>query len=163
MRHDGEKTEDKFQILVPNSRESSHPKRGDVMLSLDDELAYVEVKFCGSRTVNQVRPIKFITCAIWAPQQDCWYVLAPDQQVLFAARKNRGHHTEIPFECMNFSLSSLTPEFYTKTSSGDLEAAIHSAIRRGREAKQLKELMDALFKEITELKKRYVEAVGSVE
>lgn len=128
IRLEGQGAEAAFLKLVPGSRPSTNAKLGDVLVVVDGAEHFVEIKECHanygvSGTINQVRAIKFITCVIWAPSRDCWYVLSPDQLVLLASTKSRGQHTEIPFECMNLSLDSipsnctrrrLTPNSLTK-------------------------------------------------
>lgn len=169
IRQEGQDAEKTFLVLVPNSRLSDNAKLGDVIVTLDDSTEhYVEVKECHATTVqagtiNQVRAIKFITCVVWAPNQQRWYILSPDQLVRLAATKNRGQHTEIPFESMNFTLRTLPDEFHSKATDAELASAVQAAIRRGNASAGLKELMQSLQKEIVKVKDRYIEEVLSLD
>jgi hypothetical protein len=140
IRNEGEGAKEAFLQFVPGSRASDNAKRGNVLVAVDGEEHYVQIREChysegkGGDTINQVRPIKFITCVVWAPNLNRWYVLAPDQLVRLAASKNRGHHNEIPFECMQFSLRSLSAEYHITSSDSELAAKVQTAIRRGAAA-----------------------------
>lgn len=110
IRGEGNAAEKRFFELVPGSLACRNAKEGDAIVPIDGANYFVEVKECHAElgkggTINQVRAIKFITCVVWAPNHDCWYVISPDQLVQIAAGKSRGQHTEIAFECMNLSLT----------------------------------------------------------
>ncbi len=164
IRREGEGAEQAFLRLVPSSRGTDDARRGDVIVTVDGIDHYVEVKECHASvgqggTVNQVRPIKFIACVIWAPNQGCWYILSPDQLVLLAATKKRGQHTEIPFECMNFTLGSLPEHLHSRASDAELGVTVLAAIRRGAKAEKMSGLMSALLRDIRAIKNKYIEAV----
>ncbi len=164
IRHEGDHALQAFLRLVPGSRESDNAKLGDAIVKADGAEYYVEVKECHASageagTINQVRPIKFIPCVVWAPNQQSWYILSPDQLVLLAATKKRGQHTEIPFESMNFTLSSLPAEYHSKASDDELGAKVVAAIRRGIGAENMKDLMQSLMADIVAIKMKYIEAV----
>lgn len=130
---------------------------------VDSRKEYVEIKESHAKpgkpaTINQVRAIKYTCCVIWAPNRDCWYVISPDQLVHIAAKKERGQHTEIPFECMNFTLGFLNEnhDLCTKCSkNSDLAEKVTAAIRRGRDNKVLSCLMSSLLDEIQTLRDKY--------
>lgn len=140
---------------------------------IDNRKEYVEIKECHAEpgkqqaTINQVRAIKYTCCVIWAPKwapnRDCWYVISPDQLVHIAAKKERGQHTEIPFECMNFTLGFLDDnhDLCTKCKDSDLAKEVTAAIRRGRDNKVLSCLMRSLLGEIQTLKNKYFKRVQS--
>lgn len=161
IRNEGKPAEQAFLRLVPGSRPSDIAKLGDVVVALDCAEHYVEVKHCDSvgESINQVRAIKFIPCVIYAPRRNSWYILSPDQLVRLAATKSRGHHNEIPFECMNFTLGSLSDDFHSKATDAELATKLHAAIRRGAAASNLQELMTSLLQEISTVKSRYIDAV----
>lgn len=168
IRREGQGAEAAFLRLVEASRTSDNAKLGDVIVRVDAADHYVEVKEChaaqgGGGTINQVRAIKFITCVVWAPNQHCWYILSPDQLVRLASTKSRGQHTEIPYECMNFTLGSLPDDFHSKATDAELNAKVAAAIRRGAAAGDLRELMHLLLIEIIAVKTRYIEAVREVD
>lgn len=166
IRGEGDNAEKRFLQLVDGSKKSTIQKRGDVIVVVDGAESYVEVKEChagldksGSATINQVRAIKYIPCVIWAAARDRWYVLSPDSLVRLAAEKNRGQHTEIPFESMNFSLDSVDDGFHVIASDATLKAEVEDAVRRGRKASHLQELMSDLQSELVALKSRFIELV----
>jgi hypothetical protein len=164
IRLEGEGAVRAFLSLVPGSRPSDNAKLGDAIVRGDGSDHYVEVKECHASageggTINQVRPIKFIPCIIWAPNQECWYILSPDQLVLLAATKKGGQHTEIPFESMNFALGSLSGKYHSKAKDSELGAKVLAAIRRGVKAENMKELMASLLDDIIAIKMKYIEAV----
>jgi len=159
------KAEDYFIKLVTGARRSDLAKHGDVVMTVDGDTAYVEIKACraelGRGTINQVRAIKYICCVIWAPKHRCWYVISPDQLVRLAAKKNRGQHTEIPFECMTLSLNKRLPkDLYTKCTDQQLATTVEGAIRRGRENVNLHDMMCRLLVDIESIKERYLNEVN---
>ncbi len=164
IRNQGDKAESRFVELVPGSRLSEVAKRGDAMTVVDGDEVYIEVKECHAAagkngTINQVRAIKYICCVIWAPGHGCWYVVSPDQLVALAATKERGQHTEIAFESMNFSLHQLAEGFCTTCDDEGLAEAVLEAVRSGRRNAELGEAMRELLEEIQDLKQRYVARV----
>ena len=164
IRGEGHKAEVEFVKLVDGARFSDKSKRGDVIVHVDGKDFYVEIKECHAKpgktgTINQVRPIKYICCVIWAPEQGCWYVLSPDQLVRFAAEKPRGHHNEIPFECMNFSLRSLDEKYHTKCKGKNLAKVVVETVRRGETHASLRALMNDAFQEIRAMSEKYKQAV----
>ena len=166
IRNEGRKAEHRFTELVREARPSDSFRRGDAIVTVDGQNAYVEVKECHANigkggTINQVRAIKYICCVIWAPNHDCWYVISPDQLVRLAATKDRGQHTEIPFECMNFSLTSIPDNLHTKCKDGQLTETVQEAIRRGRRNTGLHEMMRRLLEEVKSIKERYRNEVSS--
>ena len=167
IRLEGQDAERRFTNLVPDSRESDQAKKGDAIVTLDGIDSFVEIKEChaaanSSGTINQVRAIKYICCVIWAPNHDCWYVIAPDQLVGVAAGKARGQHTEIPFESMNFGLKGLPDHLHTKCSDAELGEVVRKAIRRGRERTDIADAMKEMLLEIQALKERYRERIISL-
>ena len=138
------------------------------VMTVDGRREYIEIKQCGKlgrfgKQVNQIRVIEYICCAVWAPNRDCWYVISPDQLVSIATRKERGQHTEIPFECMNLTLRFLDENhnFCMKCKDGDLAQTVTAAIRRGRDNKVLSCLMHSLLVEIQSLRDEYLKRVQS--
>jgi len=134
------------------------------MVRVDGEDAYIEVKECHaapgrSGTINQVRAIKYITCVVCAPKHGCWYVISPDQLVGIAATKNRGQHTEIPFECMNFGIPNIPTELHTKCGDKELSDVVHEAVRRGKRHAEVQKAMSDLLREIQDLRTRYATSV----
>lgn len=168
IRGEGDAGEQAFLRLVSGSRASDNAKLGDVIVKVDGVEHYVEVKECHAGagetgTINQVRSIKFIPCVVYAPIQRCWYVLSADQLVHLAASKERGQHTEIPFESMNFSLRSLDAQYHSKVADAGLADAVVAAIRRGEQASDEKALMASLLAEIEAIKKKYIKAIHDLE
>ena len=57
-----------------------------------------------SNTVNQVRAVKDVPL-IYSPPTDEWFVVPADAIVALVAEKDRGQHTENPFESATMSLN----------------------------------------------------------
>lgn len=164
IRNQGRRAEERFIRLVNGACRSDSSKRGDAIVVVDNREEYIEIKEChaGPRaggTINQIRAIKYICCVIWAPERSCWYVVSPDRLVYLAASKPRGQHTEIPFECMNFSLDYLEkrPELHERCTDDGLCETVIRAIRSGRENIELSSMMSCLLEEIESLKTKYKE------
>lgn len=164
IRGEGQKAKVEFLKLVDGARLSDNPKRGNVIVQVDGNDFYVQIREChakpgGTGSINQVRPIKYICCVVYAPLQGCWYVLSPDQLVRFAAEKPRGHHNEIPFECMNFSVRSLDEKYHTKCNGKNLEKVVVEAVRRGETHASLRALMNDALQEIRTISEKYKRSV----
>jgi hypothetical protein len=167
IRNTGQKAESLFLELVGTARPSDAPRRGDAIVEVDGHDHYVELKECHASpgkggTINQVRAIKYITCVIWAPKYAKWFVLSPDQLVSLASTKNRGQHTEIPFESMTIRLANLGDQFHETADDRELEDVVTRAIQRGEAASAaMKELMPQLLDEIDQLKRKYLQLAAN--
>ncbi len=67
----------------------------------------VEIKRATSNTLNQVRPVKYITLVAYHEPSSTWYVIPAHVVVAEASRKGRGQHTENPFESCTLTLARL--------------------------------------------------------
>jgi hypothetical protein len=67
----------------------------------------VEVKAASSYTLNQVRATKYITLVVYEGRTEDWYVVPAHEVVRLVSRKQRGQHTENPFESATLSLNNL--------------------------------------------------------
>ena len=167
IRNEGQDAEDHFIRLVAAARASDLAKAGDAIVTVDGEDSYIEIKECHavvgkSGTINQVRAIKYITCVVWAPGHGWWYVISPDQLVGIAAAKNRGQHTEIPFESMNFGIPNIPSDLHTRCADAELSDAVHEAVRRGRRRSDIQKAMAELLQDIQSLRSRYSHRVQQV-
>lgn len=109
---------------------------GDVVL---DGEHLVEIKTASSNTVNQVRAVKYLTLAVYAPPTGSWLIVPADEIVRIASTRTRGQHTENPFECMTLSVRGLK-EF--QVPADDLRAATLSAIARSEARPDMREAME---------------------
>ena len=164
IRNEGAGAEARFLELVPGATPSDNPKRGDVIVPVDGDDHYVEIKECRSDggTINQVRAIKYICCVIWAPERGGWFVISPDQLVAIAANKDRGQHSEIPFECMNFSLNSLPGDLHSICDDAGLAERVTTAIRRGEQNGDIKRQMVKLHEQLRHLVATYRDAIRAL-
>ena len=96
IRHEGDNAKNLFRRLVTNVRRSNDFSAGDTEVNIDGNWHHVDVKDCTSNTINQVRPIRYQTLVIY--NEGVWFVIPPQEVVHLAAQKERGQHTEIPFE-----------------------------------------------------------------
>jgi hypothetical protein len=163
IRGEGNDAEERFLRHVPNSQRSEHAKSGDVTVAVDGERGcFVEIKENkkGS-TINQVRAIKYITCAVWSPKEpDGWYVLPPDYLVRVAAGKPRGQHNEIAFECMNLNTNAIERKYFC--TDKQLAGRVANAIRQGAAHPELADAMRRLDADLQALKARYVAEVAKL-
>ncbi len=86
----------------------------------------VEIKRASSATLNQVRATKYITLAALEVGTGVWYVVPAHEVVRAVGRKQRGQHTENPFESATLSLRNLTA-FRVPDPSGLREAVLAAA------------------------------------
>ena len=68
----------------------------------------IEVKKVSSGTLNQVRPIRFLTVVARDTSSSVWFVLPAERILTAAIRKPRGQHTENALECCTLSLSDFS-------------------------------------------------------
>ena len=165
IRREGQDGEEAFLNAVPHSRTTDSAKRGDVRVLCDGVDAYIEVKSCHAATgkagtLNQVRAIKYIPLVVFAPARDTWYVLPAHALVRLAADKQRGQHTEIPFESMNLALNASLDSFGCTT--GELPDRVHEAVRADRAFVLLRRQMERLLKDISDLRDSHRAAVRAL-
>ncbi len=86
----------------------------------------VEIKLATRNTLNQVRPVKYITLVAYYKPAGAWYVIPAHIVVAEASRKGRGQHTENPFESCTLSLARL--ERYRLENQSNLRASTLEAI-----------------------------------
>lgn len=99
----GVEAESRF-ILLTGATPALRAADGDALL----EGNLVEVKGATSTTLNQVRATKYITLVAYDARTDDWYVVPAHEVVRQVSRKQRGQHTENPFESATLSLRNLT-------------------------------------------------------
>lgn len=155
----GTPAEIRFLDFVRNSRKSDINNHKVTIVSVDSMDCIVEIRYCGASTINQIRPIKFIPCAVWASKQQHWHVFSPVDLVRLAMDKGRGQHNEISFECMNLTLSAnpLTPP--RPCTDKKLDKTVCEAIRHGLQYPNLPILMAELKDKIESLGADYKERV----
>lgn len=159
IRREGDKAVTRFRQFVAGSKDTDDQKRGDAVVSVDGEDHYVEIKECHaaahrSGTLNQVRPIKYIPLVVDAPERGCWYVIPANELVRIAATKERGQHTEIPFECMNLTLRQLEDKGF-ECADNKLSQTVIEAVRQGKQEEALQRLMVELLEKVRELGQGY--------
>ena len=64
---------------------------------------FVVAKTVGAGTINQIRPHWCVPLILWHSVQNTWYLVSAAEVLRLAAQKNRGQHTESPFECCNLN------------------------------------------------------------
>ena len=163
IRLQGETAEKFFRRLVPSAQPPHSESRGDARITVDGQEYHVEIKECHalpgrSGTINQIRPIKYITLVVYAPRRECWYVVPPNDLVYLAAQKSRGQHTEIPFECMNLTIRQLDDQGF-KCIDADLPARVFEAVRKGKRDAETRKTMTNLFSAIKALRQEYKQKI----
>ena len=158
IRGEGTKAEQRFRQLVPFAGPRHSERSGDATVTVDGHEHHVEIKMCRTSTINQIRPIKFIVLAVYAPNRGCWYVVPPNDLVHIAARKDRGQHTEIPFECMNLTISQLDDQGF-KCIDEDLPERVREAVRKGERDTETRKIMEELLIVIKKLNRMYKQKI----
>ena len=69
---------------------------------------FVVVKTVGAGTLNQIRPHWCVPLILWHSVENTWYLVSATEILRLAAQKNRGQHTESPFECCNLNFREVT-------------------------------------------------------
>lgn len=132
---EGSNAEDRFCSLTGASP-APRSRGGDALL--DGHL--VEVKKTTGRTVNQVRAVKYLPVAVFSEPSATWYVIPAHQIVVAVARKQRGQHTENPFESTTLDLSN----FYdtaVRDPASNLKSVTLAAIAASGEFPELHDVM----------------------
>jgi len=101
IRSEGQGAEDLFIQLVSGARASDKAKLGDAIVTVDRKDDYVEIKECHaatgkSGTIHQVRAIKYICCVVWAPNRECWYVVAGSMTVQATCESGKRRRASSP-------------------------------------------------------------------
>jgi len=99
----------------------------------------VEVKSASSFTLNQVRATKYITLVAFEVGTGDWYVVPAHEIVRGVSRKQRGQHTENPFESATLSLRNLTA--FRLTDPSVLRTAVLNAVASSEKYPRLREEM----------------------
>ncbi len=147
----GNKAEDLFRSLT-SSLKPGEARLGDAVKNGN----YAEVKKVSGDTLNQVRAVKYTTLVAYDAENDAWYVVPACDVVALIAGKERGQHTENPFESSTLSLRNLGPY---KVSSGNLSAAWDAAVVKSDGKPLLKQKMKDVLQECKDLSTAHKNAV----
>lgn len=139
----GNQVETEFRRLTGATR-SNRAADGDAVVDGWN----VEVKKASSNTLNQVRAVKFIPLVAKDTRDGQWYVISAPNVVKLVAGKERGQHTENPFESATLNIQNLS-QFQVKES--DLLNAVRNAIREANDAPALHALMKEILAESKKL------------
>ena len=150
----GNKAEDLFRSLT-SSLKPTEAVLGDAVKNG----IYAEVKKVSGDTLNQVRAVKYITLVAYDADLDNWYVVPACDVVALIAGKERGQHTENPFESATLSLRNLGPY---KVSSTDLSSAWAAAVQKSDGKPLLKQKMKDVLKECKDLSTAHKNAVRAL-
>lgn len=155
IRNEGEPAENAFlQVLGDKAKPSDNAKKGDRRFFHKGNWHYVEIKHCEMSTINQIRAIKCIPVVVFSPDKAPrrWAVLSPKAVTKLIIERQRGQHTEIPFECAALSRNNLPDEAWC--ADAELEQRLRSALDDPATGK-LKSVMDELLVEIKALCEKY--------
>ena len=130
----GRPTEQRFRELT-GAAPADDSSIGDAVLYGQ----HIEVKRASTDTINQVRPIRYVTLVVYSPPTDSWYVIPASDVVRFAHAKTRGQHTVNPFECCTLSLSKMGE--YRVRRVRDLKRSVRQAIETADRHPELRTLM----------------------
>ena len=151
---EGEKVEQAFRDFT-GARKPERRVDGDAIL--DD--TFIEVKKVSSRTVNQVRAVRFIplVCCKVEPTRQ-WYVVAAHEVVRLVAAKERGQHTANPFESTTLSLGKLG----SSVSDEDLLSRVRQAINDDKNCPKLEAEMKQVRAKCEKLAKLSLKRVRAI-
>lgn len=155
IRHSGDYAEERFVAAVHGSWYSTDSSAGDVAMFYNGRERFVEIKSCGGRTVNQVRPMKWLPLAVLHRPTDIWHVLSAPEQVNLACYRSRGQHTELPWECCQLGLP-----FGEQCRDVGLAAAIARAFDEGDDDLERYETMRVLNQRLAELRHEVKERIA---
>jgi hypothetical protein len=130
----GRSTEERFLLLTGASK-ASKAALGDAVLNEHS----IEVKHASSNTLNQVRPVKYITLVAFHAPSDSWYVVPAHDVVILASTKKRGQHTENPFESVTLNTGTLSR--FQLAHEKELRQRVLDAINEAAKYPQLREEM----------------------
>jgi len=150
----GNKAEDLFRTFT-SSQKPTEAVLGDAVKNG----IYAEVKKVSGDTLNQVRAVKYITLVAYDADRDDWYVVPACDVVALIAVKERGQHTENPFESATLSLRHLGPY---KVSSSDLSTAWAAAVQKSDGKTLLKQKMKEVLQECKNLSATHKMAVRAL-
>jgi len=120
----------------------------------------VEIKKANGGTVNQVRPARYTTLAIYIEREDTWFVIPPHEVVKLATLRSRGQHTENPFECMALTVKHLPSRFkLVRPTPQQLLARALSAIAEGEEHIDVKNKMATVIGECSRMAAKHLTQV----
>jgi len=139
----GDQVEAEFRRLTGASR-AARASHGDAVINGWN----IEVKKASANTLNQVRAVKFIPLVAKDTRDGTWYVISAPEVVRLVASKERGQHTENPFESATLNLPNLS-EF--RVPETKLLAAVLSAIEAGKKATELHLAMNQVLSESKKL------------
>ena len=100
----------------------------------------MEVKQATRTTINQVRAVKYLPIAIYYTPAGDWYVVPAHVVVAFVSRKERGQHTENPFESATLNLATLAR--WRVAEPAELRSATLAAIEASARYPALKQAME---------------------
>jgi hypothetical protein len=165
----GDKTESLVENLCKNVKVLKRGSPlGDAEYATAVEEFYIEIK---KKTLNQVRPYKYIPVVAYNPDDDDWFVIPPDD-ILDMASKRKGQHTLNPFVCIGLgAVSKLTkgkkpkPTRWHKyhTTPAQLEGDIVSAFRKGEASQRKKLFAQKVYRTLKETVIAQKDEYGSAE
>jgi hypothetical protein len=135
------------------AEQCKEPAKGDAIL----DGHFIEIKRATSNTLNQVRAVKYTTMVAYHEPSDTWYVVPAHEIVRQVSRKNRGQHTENPFESATLSIANLG--HCRVDSAASLREATLKAIAESANRPDLQAAMAEVLVESKEVAARSVEKV----
>lgn len=134
----GKSAEQRFFALVARAERTDAASTGDAVV----DGVPVEIKQASSTTLNQVRAVKYIPLVCLDTKNNRWFVVPAHQVVRIVSAKNRGQHTENPFESATISKSQLGDFIVPRDK--DLERYVVNAIREANKFPQLRLEMERI-------------------
>ncbi len=137
---EGRSAEQQFLALT-GAEPAERAASGDAVL----EGHLVEVKKATKNTLNQVRAVKYLPIVIYFEPTGSWYVIPAHRVVARVARKNRGQHTENPFESATLGLADFAD--LKVPDPADLREATLAAIAESEQYAELRDEMALVLRD----------------
>ncbi len=105
-----------------------------------------------------MRAVKYLPIAVHYVPDDSWYVIPAHIVVARVARKSRGQHTEIPFECATLNLTDFSA-FRVTDPAVNLRQVTLAAIAESNRYQELRDEMATILTEARMLSRESRERV----
>jgi hypothetical protein len=147
IRKEGRIAENLF-CQITGASKPTHSQDGNAVL----DGYFIAIAKVGKDTINQVRAVKYLPLVAYDEPNDTWYVVPAHVLVAEVAKKDRGQHGEIAFECVNLSLSHFHQ--YRLDSKEELKARVLQAIAESNKFPDLKKRMAQVIDDAATLSKK---------
>lgn len=157
ISHGGQSAEERYRAAT-GAEKPPKTSLGDAVIAGN----FVEVKQASSKTktLNQVRAVKYIPLVAYDKPMRTWYVVPAQVVVALVSPKSRGQHTENPFESATLSIKDLG--HYAINGEHELRAKTLAAIASARKYPELRAAMESILTASRKLAKKSISRVREI-